>query len=257
VTLPKPLGVKFARGRDGGVYISSILKKGSLSDEFEVGDKVVKVSASFGGDVWDALNYGQVIYAIRTRNGEVYMMLKRNFGDTTMLEPEEMDEAERMWRQERGGGNYGAGTKEMQERNYTSRKEEERKRRELFDDALVKFRKGDVEGALIDFENVIGLEPKGFIGDDFARVTNVYRVAQYNVACCYSALDQLDAGLEALNSALAAGFEDFRKVRTDPNLANLRKSPDFLRIVERYDEPIINREAIEALKGIFSFGKKK
>lgn len=40
VTLPKPLGVKFARGRDGGVYISSILKKGSLSDEFEVGDKV-------------------------------------------------------------------------------------------------------------------------------------------------------------------------------------------------------------------------
>ena len=44
------------------------------------------MSASFGGDVWDALNYGQVIYAIRTRNGEVYMMLKRNFGDTTMLE---------------------------------------------------------------------------------------------------------------------------------------------------------------------------
>jgi hypothetical protein len=50
-----------------------------------VGDKIVKVSASFGDDVWDALNFGQVMYAIKTRNGEVYMQLKKNYGDTSAL----------------------------------------------------------------------------------------------------------------------------------------------------------------------------
>lgn len=39
-------------------------------------------------------------------------------------------------------------------------------------------------------------------------------------------------------------------------MANLRKSKKFLPVLEKYDEPIINREALEAIKGIFSFGKK-
>lgn len=56
-----------------------------------------------------------------------------------------MDDAERIAKRERSGGNYGAGTKELQARNYISRKEQERKRRELFDDALAKFNKGDLE----------------------------------------------------------------------------------------------------------------
>ena len=47
-------------------------------------------------------------------------------------------------KKERNGGNYGSGTKEIQERNYIARKENERKRRELFDDALAKFKGGDV-----------------------------------------------------------------------------------------------------------------
>jgi hypothetical protein len=50
------------------------------------GDKIVQISASFGTDVWDAQNYGQIMYAIRTRNGTVYMKLKRNFGDMKALQ---------------------------------------------------------------------------------------------------------------------------------------------------------------------------
>ena len=43
------------------------------------GDKIVKCSASFGPDIWDARNFGQVMYAIKTRNGDVYLkFLKRN-----------------------------------------------------------------------------------------------------------------------------------------------------------------------------------
>ena len=45
------------------------------------GDQIIAISASFGTDVWEAKNFGQVMYAIKTRNGQVYMKLKRNFGD--------------------------------------------------------------------------------------------------------------------------------------------------------------------------------
>lgn len=57
---------------------------------------------------------------------------------------DDSDESEKQWKKERAGGNYGAGTKEIQERNYVARKEAERKRRELFDDALAKFKSGAV-----------------------------------------------------------------------------------------------------------------
>ncbi len=45
--------------------------------------------------------------------------------------------------------------------------------------------------ALIDFENVLGLEPKNYLGDNFARVTDIYRATQYNIACCYATLGQV------------------------------------------------------------------
>jgi hypothetical protein len=46
----------------------------------QAGDKIVRVSASFGTDVWDAKNFGQVMYAIRTRNGDVYMEFEPRYG---------------------------------------------------------------------------------------------------------------------------------------------------------------------------------
>ena len=59
--LPKPLGVKFGRGRDGGAYIAAVNpKRGNVHPDMQVGDKLVQVSASFGAEVWEALNYGQV-----------------------------------------------------------------------------------------------------------------------------------------------------------------------------------------------------
>ena len=51
----------------------------------QVGDKITQVSASFGTDIWEAQNFGQVMYAIKTRNGDVYLKMKRNYGDTAGL----------------------------------------------------------------------------------------------------------------------------------------------------------------------------
>ncbi len=51
----------------------------------QVGDKIEAVSASFGTDVWEAKNFGQVMYAIKTRNGDVYLKFQKMFGDTSAL----------------------------------------------------------------------------------------------------------------------------------------------------------------------------
>lgn len=58
-------------------------------------------------------------------------------------------------------------------------------------------------------------------------------------------MPQTDAGLEALEAALSAGFEQFSKVRNDPNLEFLRKSPKFKTVIDQYDEPLINANAIK------------
>eukprot|EP01025_Chloroclados_australasicus_P069693 TRINITY_DN986_c0_g1_i1.p1 TRINITY_DN986_c0_g1~~TRINITY_DN986_c0_g1_i1.p1 ORF type:complete len:325 (+),score=46.04 TRINITY_DN986_c0_g1_i1:175-1149(+) len=259
VTLPKPLGVRFDRGVDGAAYIvKTDPQLGNTDPEIQVGDKLVRVSASFGSDVWDAKNFGQVMYAVRTRNGDVYLQLQKMYGDLSALSGEEvLTSAEKQWRSEQSGGNYGAGTREMQQRNYIAAKEQERKRREMFDDALQQFRDGKVEDALIAFENVLSLEPKKYMGDDFSRVTRVFTYTQYNMACCYASLGQVEAGLEALQATLSSGFEDYKKVRTDPNLANLRKDERFKNLIDQYDEPVLNEGAINAIKGLFGFGKKE
>ena len=73
VTLPKPLGIKFARGNDGGAYAAVIPPDDPLYDIFELGDRIMGVSASFGNDVWAAESYGQVMYAIKNRSGDIYL----------------------------------------------------------------------------------------------------------------------------------------------------------------------------------------
>lgn len=215
------------------------------------GDKLVRVSASFGADVWDAKNFGQVMYAIKTRNGQVYLQLQRKYGDMSALEDEVLTTAERQFRAERGGGNYGKGTKEVQAANYALAKELQKERVQLFDTALAKFNKKDAEGALIDFETVLAMEPPKYLGDDFARVTPVYKATQYNVACCYAALGQIAPGMEAVEACMGAGFEDYAKIRSDPNLSALREGGNakaFKRMMDKYDEPIINEGEIRRVE---------
>lgn len=255
VILEKPLGLRFTRGGDGAAYVTvNDATLGSTDKRIEIGDKVVQCSASFGNDVWDAKNFGQVMFAIRTRNGGVFLKFKRMFGDVSQIE---VPAADGSWKREQNAGNVGLATREKQRKNYIEKKEKEAQRLELFNKALSKFRKNDIEAALIDFENVAAMEPAKFIGDNFARYTDIYPYAQYNAACCYSAMNQLEAGMEALEGALIAGFDDYDKVRSDPNLATLRKEEGFKAMVDKYDEPIINENAVRVLKNLFSFGKNQ
>ena len=46
------------------------------------------------------------------------------------------------------------------------------------------------------------------------------------------------------------------QIRGDKNLEWLRQQAGFKPVMDRYDEPILNENAINAIKGLFSFGKK-
>ena len=253
VRLPKPLGVSFRRGNDGRAYVADVNPaRGNIDPNFELGDRIVEVSASFGSEVWKAENYGQVAYAIRTRSGDLYFkMLKRN-GDLSCFE--ELAAEDVGFRSERAGGNYGAGTQELQRRNYAESNEVKRKRMELFEDGLVEFNKSEFEKALIMWEDVIGMEPKNYVGDDFSRTTAIYRTAYYNIACCYCKMGNNDAAFESLETALMSGFDDYKKVRSDPQLALLRDDDKFDVMMDKFDEPWINMNAINAIKGLFTGG---
>eukprot|EP00798_Chlamydomonas_sp_ICE-L_P030287 gene30287-35275_t len=252
---------------------SEYIQNGSTDPRLQPGDKIVEISASFGTDVWEAQNYGQIMYAIRTRVGEVYLKMKLNKGDMKGLEDDDLDDMEKKMKAERNGGNYGVGTKEIQTRNYTTKKENERKRRELFDDALARFKGGDIP-------NILSMEPRNYVGDNFSRVTPIFKVTQYNIACCYSMLGQTklkkdqarladdqaklekdqahvlpEEGLKSLESCMNAGFDNYDQIRKDKNLLAVRESPKFQASMDKYDEPVINWNAVKATFGFF--GKKK
>lgn len=251
VTLPKPIEVKFARGNDGGAYCVSVPPEPKY-DAFEIGDKIMKVSASFGDDVWDADSYGQVIYAMKNRNGDIYLQMKKMNGDLSALEQNEKSSG---FKNERAGGNYGSGTKEQQLNNYSKKKELEVQRLDMFDEGIALYNKADYDSALIVFEEVAALEPKNFMSDNFETSTEIYKVAQYNIACCFSKLGQTDNSIVALKRCMAAGWNDYKKIRTDPSLDNVQKSPKFKEMIDKFDEPLINQNAINFVKGIFG-GKK-
>ena len=57
---------------------------------------------------------------------------------------------------------------------------------------------------------------------------------RYNLASCHSLMGNVDLGFVELDAALANGFNDYDSLRKDPDIANLRKSPDWRKTLEKY-----------------------
>ncbi|KAB1228024.1 Protein LOW PSII ACCUMULATION 1, chloroplastic [Morella rubra] len=245
VELVQPYGLKFIKGRDGGTYIDAIGAGGSADESgmFTVGDKVIATSAVFGTEIWPAAEYGRTMYTIRQRVGPLLMKMQKRNG---MLEDRgELTEKE-IIREERNSGVISNRVREIQLLN-SLRKREQKERREMeLREGLQLYKNAKYEEALEKFESVLGSKPD----PDEASI------ASYNVACCYSKLNQVQAGLSALEDALEAGFEDFKRIRTDPDLANIRTSPEFEPLMKRFDESFINENAINAIKSIFGIFNK-
>eukprot|EP00210_Caulerpa_lentillifera_P005921 g5661.t1 len=58
--------------------------------------------------------------------------------------------------------------------------------------------------------------------------------AFYNIACCYSALEESRKALVAMAACLEVGYRDFKNMLTDSDLAHVRKDPRFLALLDRY-----------------------
>jgi tetratricopeptide (TPR) repeat protein len=67
------------------------------------------------------------------------------------------------------------------------------------------------------------------IDEQLARLRPQDPTVLYNLACSYSLTGETDAAFEALHRALGAGYDDFKWLAQDPDLAALRSHP-------RYDE---------------------
>jgi hypothetical protein len=239
----KPIGVTWKKGADGGIYASEVDL--SADPRIQVGDKLIAVSEPFGRGIWQAGSYKQTMMAIDTRAGDVYLKILSRGGDTDVL-TQKNDDAN--FGAERSAGNYGAATEAEMIKRYRNSKNVEKERLQLFDSAMQEFKAGNYEKALTEYSTARALEPKNFMADDFSRVTELYKVASFNIACCYSNLNQADNGLEALKDAMSAGFDNYNMIRTDPNLEVVRKSPRFKVLMDHFDEPIFNAEVFNWFK---------
>lgn len=245
VELDKPYGLRFAKGRDGGTYIDAIAP-GAAADKtgkFAVGDKVLATSAMFGTEIWPAAEYGRTMYTIRQRIGPLLMKMQKRNGMS--IDGGELTEKE-IIRAERNSGVISNRVREIQMQNYMRKLEQKQQRESDLRTGLKLYKAGKYEEALEKFESVLGSKPE----------TNEASVASYNVACCYSKLNQIQAGLSALEDAMKAGYEDFKTIRSDPDLANLRASEEFEPLLKNFDESFINENAINAIKSLFGFNKK-
>ncbi|KAK3409653.1 hypothetical protein EUGRSUZ_J01758 [Eucalyptus grandis] len=180
VEIEQPYGLRFVKGRDGGTYIDAIAPGGSADKTgvFTVGDKVLATSAVFGTEIWPAAEYGRTMYTIRQRIGPLLMRMQKRYGK--LEEAGELTEKE-IIRAERNSGVISNRVREIQMQNYTKKKEQKEGREKDLREGLLLYRDGKYEDALEKFESVLGSKPDA----------NEASVASYNVACCYSKLDQL------------------------------------------------------------------
>lgn len=244
VELEKPIGLKFYKGSDRGTYIDAIAPGGNADKTkmFAVGDKVIATSAVFGTEIWPAAEYGRTMYTIRQRIGPLLMRMQRRYGKLESAANDVKD----LIAAERNSGVVSDKVREIQMQNYLRKMELKRKRETQLTEGLKLYKDGKYEAALENFESVLGSKPE----------PREAAVTSYNVACCYSQLNQIEAGLSALEDAMAAGYEDYQTIRTDPDIANLRSSEKFKPLLDKYDEPFINESAINAIKSLFGFNKK-
>lgn len=54
----------------------------------------------------------------------------------------------------------------------------------------------------------------------------------YNLACSYSLLGLLDEALQTLKKAIKLGYRDFKWLKKEPDLENLRRTPEYNLIIK-------------------------
>lgn len=58
-------------------------------------------------------------------------------------------------------------------------------------------------------------------------------IVQYNLACSYSLLKDVDSAFDALHRAFKLGYNDYRHMLRDPDLSNARKDQRFRALLNK------------------------
>lgn len=73
--------------------------------------------------------------------------------------------------------------------------------------------------------------------------------AHYNRACCFAQMGEVDDGLECLKLSIENGFDDFKYLRTDKDMALLRDDKRFERLMDKYEPKGVVGALNELMKG--------
>jgi hypothetical protein len=61
------------------------------------------------------------------------------------------------------------------------------------------------------------------------------QAVQYNMACAYAQLNELDQSVTALQAAFENGFDNFATVKQDPDLNPIKGTPAFEALMQKYE----------------------
>ncbi len=74
------------------------------------------------------------------------------------------------------------------------------------------------------------------VDQQLARLCPTDPVVYYNLACSYALLGFRLKALTSLKKAVALGYQDFRFMKHDPDLASLHQDEAFLKLFRRHEE---------------------
>ncbi|KAL2343181.1 hypothetical protein Fmac_004466 [Flemingia macrophylla] len=245
VELEQPLGLKFAKGRDGGTYIDAIAPGGSADKAgvFTVGDKVLATSAVFGTEIWPAADYGRTMYTIRQRIGPLLMKMQRRYGKS-IDSGGELTEKE-IIRAERNSGVISNRVREIQLLNATRKREQKERREKDLREGLQLYKSGKYEEALEKFESILGSKPE----------PEEASVASYNVACCYSKLNQARLSCQSLLVTCYLVLDYWQRVQLDSLITNLDTREQHKLLLKKINIPYLNDTKLNNQKNKIGFSK--
>jgi tetratricopeptide (TPR) repeat protein len=126
----------------------------------------------------------------------------------------------------------------MPKKNFDKKKLTRQERRDL--DVEISFIEGIVrrDPAFVEALQILGdgytrrgrYEEGLKVDQQLAQLVPDDSLIQYNLACSYSLTDNVDEALAALERALKLGYRDYKWLAEDPDLAKVRRHPNFQKI---------------------------
>ena len=241
VELAKPVNIDWEFGPDKKMYVKSV--GGEAANKVEEGDMLLATSAVFGSLMWAADDFERTKSAIARRQGAVKMQLLKANGPPTRAEYEAMLAKLQL----------KADTTEdwevRQKRQWEAKRNLGKSREELYDMGTAAFNAKRYTEAVGLLEQTLDVIDQ--TGDVDLKTESQTLFA---LACAYSQAEEHEYCVDTLSRLLKLGYDNFKRVRTYEGLQPTRdsyKADELKALVNKYDPPLINEDAVNAMKKLF------